>query len=386
MNTRQLLDRLVGFPTVSRDSNLDLIEFVRAFLSARGIPSQLFLDAGGKKANLFATLGPSDRGGVLLSGHTDVVPVDGQRWSTDPFRLVEREGALYGRGTADMKGFLASALSAVDRATRRTLRAPLHLAFSYDEEIGCVGVRSLIEAMAGWAVRPRLCIVGEPTMLRTAIGHKGKTGLKATCSGHAVHSALAPRGVNAIHLATDLVQRVRALQSQLERSGTQDPGYDIPYTTLHVGLINGGVAVNIVPDRCDLEFEIRNLPDESPQALIDAIRADAAALVVAAKAAAVHRPDMTADIRIEITNEYPGLTTPQDADVVSLVTGVTGQPERIKVAFGTEGGLFSGQLGIPTVVCGPGSITQAHRPDEFVTLDQLDRCDAMMDALLDKLA
>jgi len=376
MNTRELLDSLIGFPTVSRDSNLDLIEFVRIYLSGHGISSELFMDAGGRKANLFATIGPKDRGGIMLSGHTDVVPVDGQNWSSDPFRMVERGGSLYGRGTADMKGFIAAALSAAGRATRRNLRAPLHLALSYDEEIGCVGVRSMIESMTHWNVVPRLCIVGEPTMLQPAISHKGKTAMHAVCTGHAVHSALAPQGVNAIHLATDLIQRVRALQHRIELSGKRDPDFDIPYTTVHVGIIRGGVALNIVPDHCELELEIRNMPDEPAHALVEMIRGEAARLT----------GDKRSGIEIAITNEYPALATPSDAEVVALVSDATGQRQRIKVGFGSEAGLFTERLGIPSVVCGPGSIGDAHRPDEFVSIDQLERCDALLSAVLDTLS
>jgi acetylornithine deacetylase len=376
VNTRELLDTLIGFPTVSRDSNLDLIEFVRMFLAGRGVASELFMDASGRKANLFATIGPTDRGGIMLSGHTDVVPVDGQDWSSDPFRMVERQGSLYGRGTADMKGFIACALAAAERATRRALRSPLHLALSYDEEIGCVGVRSMIEAMKGWEVQPRLCIVGEPTMLRPAIAHKGNTALQAVCSGYAVHSALAPQGVNAIHIASDLIQRVRALQRDIERSGSRDADFDVPYTTLHVGLIRGGLARNIVPDHCELQLEIRNMPGESAQSLVDAIRREAAQLSASPRAA----------IELSVINEYPPLSTPADAEIVDLVSSATAERSRIKVAFGTEAGLFSSRLGIPCVVCGPGSISDAHRPDEFVTLDQLARCDAMLSAVLDTLS
>jgi acetylornithine deacetylase len=376
VNTRELLDTLIGFPTVSRDSNLDLIEFVRIFLSARGVPSQLFMDATGKKANLFATVGPTDRGGIMLSGHTDVVPVDGQDWSTDPFRMVERRGALYGRGTADMKGFIASALAAAERATRRTLRMPLHLALSYDEEIGCVGVRSMIDAMTHWNVRPRLCIVGEPTMLRPAVGHKGKSALRTVCTGMAVHSSLAPQGVNAIHTAADLVQRVRSLQSRIESSGKRDSDFDIPYTTLHVGIIHGGVALNIVPDHCELELEIRNLPDEPAQSFIDAIRAEADQLMSISRSR----------ISMNLINDYPPLSTDGEAEVVALVSNATGERRRIKVGFGSEAGLFSQYLSIPCVVCGPGSINDAHRPDEFVRIEQLERCDAMLEAVLDRLS
>src|SRR5688572_16124347 len=259
-----LLERLVGFPTVSRDSNLSLVHFVRDFLSERGVASTMLADETGRKANVFATIGPPLRGGIMLSGHTDVVPVDGQDWSSDPFRLVERGDRLFGRGTADMKGFLACALRAADRAAARPLKRPLHLAFSYDEELGCLGVRPMLDALDRAAVRPALCIVGEPTSMLLAVGHKGKTGLRGTCCGSEAHSAMAPTAVNAIHLAVDLINSLRERQAALAAEGAVDPAYEIPYTTLHVGKIAGGVALNIVPNRCTLDFEIRNLASEDP--------------------------------------------------------------------------------------------------------------------------
>jgi acetylornithine deacetylase len=380
MNSIEILERLVGYPTVSRDSNLALIEFARDFLRARGIESRLYLDAEGRKANLYASVGPVDRGGVLLSGHTDVVPVDGQEWRSDPFRLVERDGKLHARGSADMKGFIACALRAASLAAGRKLAIPLQLAFSYDEEIGCLGVRSVIEDMVHWAHLPTCCIVGEPTLLRIATGHKGKTAMRASCHGHAAHSACPDQGVNSIHLASDLIDRVRRRQAGIERGGARDPGYAVPYTTLHVGVIHGGTALNIVPARTDVELEIRNLPTDDPALIVAAIREDAAAIAAAA------RGPVPARIDLDVTNEYPGLETPAEAPVVALVAALTGNRDCIKVSFGTEGGLFSGRLGIPTVVCGPGSIDQAHKPDEFVSRDQLGRCDAMLEALLARLA
>jgi acetylornithine deacetylase len=380
MNSAQILDRLIGFPTVSRDSNLALIEYARDYLASCGVGAKLYGDDSGRKANLYAVIGPRDRGGVLLSGHTDVVPVDGQKWTSDPFRLVERGGRLFARGAADMKGFIACALRAARLATERELRIPLQLAFSYDEEIGCVGVRSLIDDMATWAHRPQFCIVGEPTLLRPAVGHKGKTALAATCRGHAAHSASPGRGVNAIYMAAELIDKIRERQSGIEAGGVRDEAYEVPYTTLHVGVIRGGTALNIVPAQCDLEFEIRNLPEDDASQVVAGMRADAAAV-----ARSVYRDDADVGIEVEVTNEYPPLNTPPDAEVVALVAALTGQHERIKVGFGSEGGLFSERLGIPTVVCGPGSIEQAHKPDEFIDRDQLDRCDAMMDALLDRL-
>jgi acetylornithine deacetylase len=381
MNSEQILDRLIGFPTVSRDSNLALIEYVRDFLASCGVRAKLYGDDSGRKANLYAVIGPRDRGGVLLSGHTDVVPVDGQKWASDPFSLVERGGRLFARGAADMKGFIACALRAAQLATERELRIPLQLALSYDEEIGCVGVRSLIDDMVTWAHRPQFCIVGEPTLLRPAVGHKGKTALAATCRGHAAHSASPGRGVNAIYMATELVDKIRVRQSSIEASGPRDNGYEVPYTTLHVGVMRGGTVLNIVPAQCDLEFEIRNLPGDDAAQIVAGMRADAAAI-----ARSFHTEAMDSGIEFEVTNEYPPLDTPPDSDVVALVAALTGEHERIKVGFGSEGGLFSERLGVPTVVCGPGSIDQAHKPDEFIERDQLRRCDAMMDALLDRLA
>jgi acetylornithine deacetylase len=380
MNSVQILDRLIGFPTVSRDSNLALIEYAREFLAALGVETRLYMDSSGRKANLYASIGPSDRGGVLLSGHSDVVPVDGQQWASNPFRLQERGARLFARGAADMKGFLACALRAAERATARPLWLPLQLAFSYDEEVGCLGVRSLIDDMADWTHRPRFCIVGEPTQLRIAIGHKGKTALKATCHGRAAHSAAPAHGVNAIHMASELIDRIRRRQQAIETSGMRDPDYDVPYTTLHVGVIHGGNALNIVPARCEIELEIRNLPADDPAALVMALRGDADAV------ADSMRGDADTRIDLELIHDYPGLETPAHSEVVELAAALTGNRECIKVAFGSEGGLFSDRLGIPTVVCGPGSIDQAHKADEFVAIDQLQRCDAMLDALLDRLA
>jgi len=242
-----------------------------------------------------------------------------------------------------------------------------------------VGVRSLIDDMAGWTHRPTFCIVGEPTMLRTAVGHKGKVALKATCHGRAAHSANPGKGVNAIHMATDLIGRLRGRQAAMEESGPRDAAYEVPYTTLHVGVIRGGTALNIVPSRCELEFEIRNIAADDPGNIVAEIRADAAQIARSAG-------DARIGIDLEVTNEYPGLETPADSAVVALAAALTGHRDLIKVGFGSEGGLFSGRLGIPTVVCGPGSIDQAHKPDEFVATDQLLRCDAMLEALLERLA
>jgi acetylornithine deacetylase len=380
MESVAILDRLIAFPTVSRDPNLALVDWVRGRLAERGVDCLIVGDATGTKANLHATIGPADRPGVLLSGHTDVVPVDGQSWTCPPFALTRRDGRLYGRGAADMKGFVACALAAVLRAARRPLRAPLQLALSYDEEVGCVGVRRLIEVLAEAPVRPAFCIVGEPTSMAVATGHKGKTALRATCIGREAHSALAPLAVNALHLGCDLVAAIRARQAEIAERGARDGDYDVSYTTLHVGRMGGGTALNIVPSRCEVEFEIRNLAADDPDRMVEDLRREAARIAAEARQRAAE-----AEIRIEVENGYPGLGTAPDAAVVAFVKSLTGANATTKVAFGTEGGLFSERLGVPTVVCGPGSMAQGHRPDEFIAEEQMARCDAMLEALLGRL-
>lgn len=380
MDSIEILRKLISFTTVSRESNLALISYVGSLMEARGIPFQLVHDRDGKKANLFATVGPADGAGVMLSGHTDVVPVDGQNWTVPPFEMTERDGRLYGRGAADMKGFVACALSAFLQASTMGLKTPLHIALSYDEEVGCLGVPSLIDALKTAPTRPHLCIVGEPTGMEVATGHKGKTAARATCIGREGHSALAPLALNAIHLGCDFVAALRSEQDRLQYEGGQDGDYDIPYSTVHVGKMNAGVALNIVPNHCVIDFEIRNVAADDPVGIMNTLR-DAATGIVAA--AAKIAPE--AAIEIEIVNTYPGLNTPNASQAVAFVKSLTGANATIKVAFGTEGGLFAQELLVPTVVCGPGSMAQGHKPDEFVTIEQIHRCDRMLDALLSRL-
>ena len=380
MQTADILARLIGFDTTSSKPNRALMDWVQDLLGGAGIAAQIIPDASGGKANLYATIGPQDRPGVMLSGHTDVVPVDGQVWTRPPFVLTEAEGRYFGRGTTDMKGFVASALAAALMAARRPLATPLHLALSYDEEVGCLGVVSLIDMLAHAPHLPAMCIVGEPTGMQVATGHKGKIALRATCTGREGHSALAPMALNALHLGADFLGAVRRLQDEVAESGLQDGDYDVPYTTLHVGKMQGGVQVNIVPNSCTLDFEIRNLAGDDPQALIDRLRVEADRITAPLKAAF---PE--AAITIDRLWDYPGLGTPSSAPVVQFVKSLTGANGTMKVAFGTEGGLFSTRLGIPTVICGPGSMAQGHKPDEWVSVGQITRCDAMLAALLDRL-
>ncbi|MBO6815181.1 MAG: acetylornithine deacetylase [Rhizobiaceae bacterium] len=380
MNTRDILRDLISFPTVSRNPNRDLIDYCAALLNQAGAEISIVEDKKEEKANLYATIGPRDRPGVLLSGHTDVVPIDGQDWTVPAFEMTEQNGKLYGRGTTDMKGFVASALHAACRASAMELATPLHLAFSYDEEIGCVGVRSLIDVLAKAPFRPLFCIVGEPTSLAVATGHKGKTACHVSCKGHEAHSSVAPDALNAIHLACDMISFIRNLQDEVCENHSHDQAYDIPYTTLHVGNIQGGVALNIVPGQAGFDFEIRNLPEDNPDQLLARIAGKADELLANVKP---RFPD--AAINMAVTNRYPALSTPEDESVVSFVKSLRGTNDTIKVAFGTEGGLFSSELAIPTVVCGPGSMEQGHKPDEFITLDQLEMCDEMLETLLGRL-
>jgi acetylornithine deacetylase len=381
MNSVELLDRLISFPTVSSDSNLDLIRFVAELLDGRGIAYTIIASPDGRKSNLFATVGPSDASGVLLSGHTDVVPVEGQDWTVPPFAMTQRDGLLYGRGAADMKGFVACALSACLKAAERDLKTPLQLALSYDEEIGCVGVHSLLTMLRMAPHKPLLCIVGEPTEMQVATGHKGKVAARVVCRGREGHSAFAPFALNAIHLGCDFIGALREEQKRLAVDGAHDGDYDVPYTTIHAGKINGGVALNIVPNSCHVDFEIRYVTPDDPEEILGRLRR--AADRIAAEGALV-APE--ASITIDIVNAYPGLDTPPGSHAVAFVKSLIGANITIKVAFGTEGGLFSREVGTPTVVCGPGSIAQGHKPDEYISIEQLSRCDEMLENLLQRLA
>lgn len=380
MHTKALLGDLISFNTVSSQSNLALITYCADLLEEAGAQVTIIEDGHEAKANLYATVGPEEVPGVLLSGHTDVVPVEGQNWSVAPFEMSEHDGKLYGRGATDMKGFVASALAIVLHAAQRDLTTPLHLALSYDEEVGCLGVRSMLDMLRNAPFRPRFCIVGEPTMMSVATGHKGKVVCKLTCLGKEAHSALAPTGLNAIHLASDMIAFMRDLQAELAASSRQDEDYDVPYTTLHVGRIAGGVALNIVPNLAYVDFEIRNLPQDDPKAILRRIEDQAKQLVEPFR-----RDFPEASIDLELVNSYPPLDTDGDAEVVKFVQSLTRANATSKVAFGTEGGLFSTELGVPTVICGPGSMAQGHKPDEYISEDQLAQCDAMLNTLLDRL-
>ncbi|GAB0060934.1 acetylornithine deacetylase [Pseudomonas syringae] len=377
----EILKRLIAFDTVSSEPNMALIEYVRELLASKGIESLIVKDETGKKANLFASTGPRDVPGVLLSGHTDVVPAAGQAWTMPPFQATLRDGRIYGRGTCDMKGFIALAIDAMLNAADMPLMRPLQLALSHDEEIGCVGVRRLLDVLHLAPVRPFLCVVGEPTLMQFAVGHKGKASYRTFCRGQEAHSSLAPRAVNAIHLASDFIAELRKSQKQIEQQGARDEGYDIPYSTVHIGRIDGGKALNIVPNLCTMEFEFRNLPGDDPDLLLEQLRERAEVLVREAR-----QLSGVADIEIEVMNEYPALETHPSVEAVRMLHAFA-EPgtQHIKVSYGTEGGLFAGRLNVPVVVCGPGSIEQAHKPDEFIDESQMDAGERFLQSLLGSL-
>jgi acetylornithine deacetylase len=376
----EMLRRLIAFPTVSRDSNLVLIEYVRDYLAPYRAEIRLTYDEAKRKANLFATLGPRGDAGLVLSGHTDVVPTEGQAWDTDPFKMVEKDGRLYGRGAADMKGFLACALALAPEFVERGLRTPLHLALSYDEELGCVGVGRLIADLKRAGIRPRWCIVGEPTEMRPVIAHKGKKGYRCTVRGLAGHSAYAPHGVNAVEYAAEAVAFLKQLARRHRDRGPYDRGFDVAHTTVHTGVLHGGTTLNVIPHECVFDFEFRHLPGDDPKRLLRELE-DYVRGKLEPEMRAVH-PE--AGFTIEPLSEIPMLDSGAESEVVALAQELTGNAEIGKVSFGTEASQFYA-AGIPTVVCGPGAIAQAHKPNEYVTLDQIAKCEAFLRRLMERI-
>lgn len=380
--TVDLIKKLVAFDTTSRNSNLALIHFVQDYLKGLGVEARLVLDETGKKANLFATIGPADGQGLLISGHTDVVPVDGQRWSSDPFSVVEKDGRLYGRGTCDMKSFVAAALALAPDFQRVNLARPLHFSFSYDEEVGCIGVRRLIAELERLKLRPTACVVGEPTSMKVVRAHKGKISYRCRVRGFECHSSLAPRGVNAIEFAAEVIAHIRHVERRLAAEGPFDADFDVPHTTAHTGVVQGGTALNIVPKECWFDFEFRYLPGQDPYALVGEVQRYADTELLPE----MRRVQPDTGFAWEEISGFPGLTTDEDADIAQLAKSATGDNAAAgKVAFGTEAGLFQA-AGIPTIVCGPGNIDQAHKPDEFVALEQVALCEDFLRRLVDRFA
>jgi acetylornithine deacetylase len=377
--TLKLIRELIAFPTVSRDSNLELIDYLRELLRPLDADVRMTFDRDKRKANLFATLGPRGMPGMVLSGHTDVVPVDEQDWATDPFTVSERDGRLYGRGTSDMKSFIACALALAPAFVQRGLKTPLHLAFSYDEEVGCLGVRDLLADMVQAGIKPLSCIVGEPTEMRPVIAHKGKQSYRCTVRGLASHSAYAPYGVNAVEAAAEAVAFLKQLARRHRDRGPYDRGFDVAYTTVHTGVINGGTALNIVPQDCVFDFEFRNLPGDDPNALLKEFEAHVREVIEPE----MHAVDPKSGFKIVKMSEIPALNTGAEAEITALAQEFSGSNDIIKVSFGTEASQFQ-VAGVPTVVCGPGSIREAHKPDEFVSLEQVARCEHFLRGLMSR--
>jgi len=379
--SRTMIERLISFNTVSRDSNLGLIEWVRDYLLRLGATTRLTHDATGKKANLFATLGDSNKPGLILSGHTDVVPVDGQNWESDPFVATERDGKLYARGSADMKGFIGIALTQAPKfiaaLNANRLDAPLHYALSYDEEVGCLGVRGLIRDLEENGIRPAGCVVGEPTSMQPIIAHKGTHRFRCSVHGREAHSSYVTHGVNAIEYAARLVVFIRQIADRLAQIEKRDYGFSVPYSTLSTGLIQGGIAANVVPKDCVFHFDMRTLPQASPDALYQEIRSYAETL-----AAEMRRVDANAGIDLQWMSQTVGLAAAETDAIVQWAMQLSRNASVGKVSYGTEAGLFQ-KMGVPTVICGPGDIAEAHRPNEFVALDQLAQCERFMDRILE---
>ncbi len=367
-----MIERLIAFDTTSRNSNLELIEFVQSYLNDLGVESELVYNQQRSKANLYATLGPDDTGGIALSGHTDVVPVDGQKWGSDPFKMVKRDGQLFGRGTSDMKSFIAVCLALAPEFLKGSIKIPLHFAFSYDEEIGCLGVRSLIKRLSSREVKPKACIIGEPTMMRVVRAHKGKLSYCCKVSGLESHSGMAHLGVNAVEAAAEVIAYLKVMARRFRDDGPFDPEMSPPYTTVHTGVVRGGTQLNIVPKSCEFEFEFRHLPEDDPVALLKEVQDFAATLLPE-----MHAVSVNTGFHWERRSHIPELNTSEDSEVVQLAKSLTGANTAAKVGFGTEAGLFE-QGGMPAVVCGPGSIEQAHKPDEFIALDQVAQCEKFL--------
>ncbi|MCW3783746.1 acetylornithine deacetylase [Defluviimonas salinarum] len=380
-DTKALLRQLIAYPTVSPDSNLELIEFLAGRLEAVGARVDIHRDATGAKANLFATLGPDVDGGILLSGHSDVVPVTDQNWSTDPFEMVERDGKLYGRGTCDMKGFIAAAVAMAPFYAERVKDRPVHFAFTHDEETGCLGAQALAQILRAQGTRPGVAIIGEPTSMRIIEGHKGCYEYSTHFTGLEGHGSGPDRGVNAVEYAVRYVARLLELKDQLKARAPKDSRFEPPWTTINTGALVGGVAHNVIPGKARIDWEMR--PVQSGDA--DFVKADLHAFCTHTLLPAMRAVSPDADIVTEVMGEVDGLIPADENEAKDILMELTGANGADTVPFGTEAGIFQ-SLGMSAVVCGPGSIEQAHKPDEYLALDQLTECLVMLERLGGKLA
>ncbi len=378
--TIALLERLVSFDTTSRNSNLGLIDFVRAYLDRLDVPYRVSTDPTGQKANIHAIIGPPTSGGLALSGHVDTVPVDGQAWTGDPFALRRRDDVLMARGACDMKGFVAACLAAVPDFQAMKLARPLHLFISYDEEIGCFGARRLIEDMAESGLKPDLCVVGEPSGMKPILAHKGKLNLNVSVRGLTGHSSEPDRGVNAVQAAGEAIAWVAQEARRLAAQGPFMDSFDPPHTTIHVGTVRGGTILNIIPEHAEFTMEWRFIPGDPPYRQMQRMQDWIAETIEPAMKGV--NPACGFSYAVEL--EMPGMALPPDHTLASLVKQVTGSNSTGAVSYGTEGGFYE-QAGIPTIICGPGHIAQAHQPDEWIAISELDACDRFIRRLADQL-
>ena len=379
----KMIRTLVGFDTTSRESNLALIDWVRAYLEDFDVESTLTFDDDRRKANLFATLPARDgnvvSNGIVLSGHTDVVPVDGQPWDTPPFEATAIGDKVYGRGVTDMKSFSATGLAFVPEFLRRGLARPLHFALSYDEEVGCIGVHRLIADIGKRGLKPAGCIVGEPTGMQLVVAHKGKMSWRCRVRGHEAHSSLTPKGVNAVQIACEIVAYIARRAREFRDHGHKEPTYDVPFTTVHVGTIKGGTALNIVPRDCQFDFEIRHLPFDDPRAFFRDVETFAQTFIADMHAVA---PDTY--VAFDHMSTLPFMDTDDRSEIAKIGHGCNHGSGVGRVSYGTEAALFY-NASIPTVICGPGHIDQAHQPNEWCEVSQLAECETFMRRLADRV-
>jgi acetylornithine deacetylase len=372
-----LIRDLIAFDTTSRDSNLALIDYAQNLLEKAGARCRRTFDASGQKANLFATFGPDTDGGFVLSGHTDVVPVDGQDWTSDPFKPEVRDGLLFGRGACDMKGFVGTALALASDIGKAKLQRPIHFALSYDEEVGCVGVKGLLDDLKAQKLKPALAIIGEPTLMKIVGAHKGGAKLLTRCCGREAHSSGPGKGANAVMMAGEFVALLDSVWDELRAD--PDPRFDPPHSTVQATVIHGGTAVNILAKEAEVTWEYRCLPDRDPHMIIERVKSRAAAEVLPK----YRRRAPEAALKTELQAQYPGLTMDEDSPAILLARELTGANQVEAVAYGTEAGHFQ-NYGIPAVICGPGSIEQAHRPDEYCALSELEACEKFLRKVIAK--
>lgn len=375
---REMIERLIAFDTTSRDSNLHLISFVEDYAKAHGVEPRRIPNAEGTKANLLISLGPNAPGGIILSGHTDVVPVDGQPWVTDPFRVVEKDGKLYGRGTSDMKSFSAVILALLPEFQKRRVTTPIHIALSYDEEVGCLGVRPMIAEIVKSVPTPKLAIIGEPTEMKVVNAHKGIRSFRTTVTGREAHSSQTDKGVNAVMVAAELIMHLNGVAEEMRRIGDPSGRFDPPYTSVQASVIEGGTALNILARHCSFLWEFRYLPGTSRDDIFERFVAHTRDNVLPR----LRQVALEADIETAVRSHVPALVAKDGCPAEAFAKQLTGRNHAEAVAYGTEAGLFQ-EAGIPSVICGPGNIREAHKPNEYIELSQVDACVAFIRRLMD---